>query len=100
MLNLAQKQDVVRVVDDQVLSPTFTAELARTVVGLMDGGATGLPHVANAGECSWYDFARATFELTGTPVRLEPQSTSETRRRARPPPHPAPRPGRLRRPRA
>ncbi len=89
MLNLAQKQDVVRVVDDQVLSPTFTADLARAVIGLMGDGTTGLVHVANAGECSWYDFAKATFELTGTSVRLEPQSTAETRRRARRPPYSA-----------
>ena len=89
MLNLAQKQDVVRVVDDQVLSPTFTADLARQVIELMDGGADGLIHVANGGECSWYEFAKATFELTGTAVRLEPQSTAETRRRARRPPYSA-----------
>ncbi len=98
MLNLAQTQDVVRVVDDQVLSPTFTSDLARAVIELMDSGAAGLVHVANAGECSWYDFAKATFELTGTPVRLEPQSTAETRRRARRPPYSALRCDRLRSP--
>ncbi len=89
MLNLAQEQDVVRVVDDQVLSPTFTADLARSVVELMDDGASGLIHVANAGECSWYELAKATYELTGTRVRLEPQSTAETRRRAPRPPYSA-----------
>ncbi len=50
MLHLAQAQPVVRVVDDQVLSPTFTADLARAVVGLVREGASGLIHVANAGE--------------------------------------------------
>jgi dTDP-4-dehydrorhamnose reductase len=89
MLNLAQTQKVVRVVDDQVLSPTFTADLAQTIVALARDGASGLTHVANAGECSWYELAKATYELTGTQVDLQPQSTAETRRRATRPPYSA-----------
>jgi len=89
MLHLAQTQKVVRVVDDQVLSPTFTADLAQTIVALARDGASGLTHVANAGECSWYELAKATYELTGTQVDLQPQSTAETRRRAARPPYSA-----------
>ena len=89
MLQLAQTQPVVRVVDDQVLSPTFTADLASAVLDLMKSGATGLTHVANGGECSWYELARATYDLTGTAVNLQPQSTAETKRRATRPPYSA-----------
>ena len=89
MLHLAQTQKVVRVVDDQVLSPTFTADLAQVIVALARDGASGLTHVANAGECSWYELAKATYELTGTQVDLQPQSTAETRRRAARPPYSA-----------
>jgi dTDP-4-dehydrorhamnose reductase len=89
MLHLATTQPVVNVVDDQVLSPTFTADLADATVRLMRDGAAGLVHLANEGECSWYEFAAATFELTGTPARLEPQSTAQAARRARRPPYSA-----------
>jgi dTDP-4-dehydrorhamnose reductase len=89
MLHLATTQKVVRVVDDQVLSPTFTQDLATSVAGLMREGAGGLIHVANAGECSWYELSRATYDLTGTPVDLQPQSTAETMRRATRPPYSA-----------
>jgi dTDP-4-dehydrorhamnose reductase len=89
MLHLAQTQPVVRVVDDQVLSPTFTADLADATIRLLHEGRTGLVHVANDGECSWFEFAAATYELTGAHARLEPQSTAETGRRARRPPYSA-----------
>lgn len=95
MLQLAQTQTVVKVVDDQVLSPTFTADLAQAIVGLMKDGASGLTHVANAGECSWYELAKATYELTGTQVDLQPQTTAETKRRATRPPYSALRSDRL-----
>jgi dTDP-4-dehydrorhamnose reductase len=82
MLHLASTQEVVRVVDDQVLSPTSTADLAAAVQQLIADGASGIVHVVNDGECSWHEFARATFDLAKNPVRLEPQSTAATRRRA------------------
>ena len=48
----------------------------------MNEDASGLIHVVNDGECSWYEFAKATFDLTKTRVPLEPQSTAATKRRA------------------
>lgn len=82
MLHLAETQGWVKVVDDQVLSPTYTRDLAGTVRQLIQEDASGIFHVTNDGECSWYEFAQATFELTKTDVQLEPQSTVETERRA------------------
>ena len=82
MLSLARTQKVVRVVDDQVLSPTYTKDLAQSIHQLIQEGAAGIFHVTNAGECSWYDLAKHVFEHTRTAVQLERQSTAETRRRA------------------
>jgi dTDP-4-dehydrorhamnose reductase len=75
----------VKVVTDQVLSPTYTHDLAATTQALMAGEARGLFHLANEGECSWYEFAQATFEITGIPVNLEPTATVTGERRARRP---------------
>ena len=82
MLHLARSQKVVRVVDDQVLSPTCTKDLAQSIHRLIQEGASGLFHVTNAGECSWYELAKEVFELTKTKVQLERQSTADTRSRA------------------
>lgn len=95
MLHLAATQGMARVVNDQVLSPTYTWDLAHTVRELMQEDASGVFHVTNDGECSWYEFAQATFELTKTDVQLEPQSTAETRRHASRPAYSALRSSRL-----
>jgi dTDP-4-dehydrorhamnose reductase len=65
MLNKARSEGVVRVVTDQVLSPTYTADLARKTKELIEHDAVGLFHLTNAGECSWFEFARESFDLAG-----------------------------------
>jgi dTDP-4-dehydrorhamnose reductase len=85
MIRKARADGVVRVVTDQVLSPTFTGDLAARVRELIDQGASGLFHVVNAGECSWFEFARRVFELAGVRVRPDPINTAQTQRRARRP---------------
>ena len=85
MLEKARTEGRVRVVTDQVLSPTYTADLARKTKELIERDATGLFHLANAGECSWFEFAKGVFELAGVEVKMEPIETGETGRRARRP---------------
>src|SRR4051794_4095297 len=51
----------VKVVDDQVGSPTYTAHLGEALVDLAGGRLTGVVHVAGRGQCSWYEFAREIF---------------------------------------
>jgi dTDP-4-dehydrorhamnose reductase len=85
MLNKARSDGFVKVVDDQVLAPTYTADLATKVKELIQHGASGLFHLTNAGECSWFDFARETFELAGIPVKMEAIKTEQSQRRARRP---------------
>jgi dTDP-4-dehydrorhamnose reductase len=70
MLKLAQERDEVRVVTDEVVSPTWTMDIARQMEVLTTARRYGLYHVASQGECSWYDLAEAVFEMTGTEVRL------------------------------
>jgi dTDP-4-dehydrorhamnose reductase len=87
MAHLARSHDVVRVVDDQVGTPTWTVHLARALVGLaVSDQEPGVWHCTSAGEASWHVFARAVFaELGLDPARVEPVTSAEY-------PRPAPRP--------
>lgn len=85
MLRLQREGRRIRVVDDQVLSPTYCPDLARKVRELVATGAYGLYHVTSSGYCSWYEFARKIFELLDLEVDLTPQSSAEAGSRARRP---------------
>ncbi len=71
MLKLAKERGEVRVVDSEFVTPTSTAELARQMVRLSRSDAYGLYHATAEGSCSWYEFAREIFALTGTKVILK-----------------------------
>lgn len=84
------KAGPVRVVDDQVMTPTATADLAAAVAALLarEGDAAvpyGLYHITSAGQCSWYVFAKTIFELAGMAVDLTPITTAESGAKARRP---------------
>jgi dTDP-4-dehydrorhamnose reductase len=77
----------VRVVNDQVGQPTFTADLAKQIIHLVSADApSGIYHGTNSGQASWFEFAQEIFKLTGADVsRLIPVSTSEFPRPAKRP---------------
>ncbi len=77
MLKLANERDEVRVVDDEVLTPTFTEDIAQQLVKLATTQAFGLYHVTAQGECSWYEFAEKVFELSKAEVTLKRASPGE-----------------------
>lgn len=77
MLRLAASGKPIRVVADQVLTPSYTVDLARKVWRILARGAPGLYHLTNAGQTSWYDFARAVFRLTGVTADLSPTTAAE-----------------------
>ncbi|MDX2169835.1 MAG: dTDP-4-dehydrorhamnose reductase [Deltaproteobacteria bacterium] len=82
------KAGPVRVVDDQVMTPTATADLAEAVAALLarDGEVPyGLYHVTSGGQCSWFHFAQTIFELCGMTVDLSPITTAESGSKARRP---------------
>jgi dTDP-4-dehydrorhamnose reductase len=85
MLRLAGAGKLLRVVDDQVCTPTSTADLAAAVVDLLARDRPGLYHRTNAGACSWYEFARTTFDLAGVRAEVVPVSSREYGARARRP---------------
>jgi dTDP-4-dehydrorhamnose reductase len=87
MLELARSGRDLRVVDDQVLSPTFTQDLADQLLGLARSGHPGTYHVTNSDSCSWYAFAREIFRLTETVAALAPTTAAEFGAQAQRPPY-------------
>lgn len=86
MVKLATSGKSLKVVHDQVGCPTFTVDLANTIIDLMVTEKYGTYHVSNSGHCSWYEFAKAIFEEAGLQnVDIAPCTTDEF-------PRPAPRP--------
>jgi dTDP-4-dehydrorhamnose reductase len=77
MLRLGAERDELRVVNDQVGSPTFTGHLAEALVELARTDDYGIHHLAGAGHCSWYEFAREIFERSGVDCHVEPCTTDE-----------------------
>jgi len=87
MLRLAATNPTVSVVDDQLGQPTWTADLAAHLVALMDADApAGIYHGTNAGQTSWFGFARAIFAEAGLdPERVLPTDSASFVRPARRP---------------
>ena len=71
MLKLAKDRGEVKVVDNEVVSPTSTAELAQQMVLLSRSDCYGLYHATAEGSCSWHEFAREIFAVTDTQVHLK-----------------------------
>ena len=71
MLRLGAQGKTLRVVDDQICTPTSTADLAAATVALCRSGTSGLIHYTNAGSATWCQFARAIFELSDMRVDLQ-----------------------------
>jgi dTDP-4-dehydrorhamnose reductase len=78
MLRLAGARQAIRVVDDQILTPTYTADLAEAIAQLVAANPPGgVYHLTSGGACSWYEFAREIFALCGLTPRLTPTSSVE-----------------------
>jgi dTDP-4-dehydrorhamnose reductase len=85
MLRLGREGRPLRVVADQVLTPSYTRDLAPKVWAVLAAAPPGLYHLTNAGETSWYDFARAIFRLARVAAEPAPVSSAEFGARARRP---------------
>jgi dTDP-4-dehydrorhamnose reductase len=70
MLDLADTQDEVIVVRDQIGCPTYTGHLGEGLVNLLDGNDYGVHHMAGGGRCSWYEFAVEIFSQAGVDCRV------------------------------
>jgi len=85
MLHLAREKGHVRVVTDQIVSPTYTLDLARKISQLIKTRKYGTYHITNNGQCSWHEFANKIFELTDIKVKLEKTTTGEFKSKAKRP---------------
>src|SRR4029077_16671897 len=86
ILKLADTRPTLDVVDDQRGCPTYSVDLAKGIIALCRKNASGIVHVTNAGECTWFEFARETLKSVGSATEVRP-TTSE--KMARPAPRPA-----------
>lgn len=77
MLKKGMAGDNIRVVDDQVLTPTYTVDLAEAVRKLVLTEKYGLYHLTSEGECSWFDFTRHIFASAGIQAKLSPVKSTE-----------------------
>ena len=85
MLRLGKEKGAVSVVDDQVGSPTYTYDLARLLVDMVQTEHYGRYHATNEGECSWYEFACEIFRQAGLKVQVTPVSSEAFAARAKRP---------------
>ena len=78
MLNVAKTHDTVRVVNDQIGTPTYTADLARLLVDMAETEKYGWYHATNeGGYISWYDFTKEIYRQAGLDVKVIPVTTAE-----------------------
>jgi len=86
ILSLAEREDTLRVVVDQVGTPTYARDLAVILKQLVSGAATGVVNATNSGSCSWFGFARTILEAAGkSGVSVLPVGTATFPRPARRP---------------
>ena len=85
MLRFGREGRPLRVVSDQVLCPSYTLDLARKVWAVLPKATHPVYHLTNAGQTSWYDFARRSLELAGVAADLMPVTAAEYGARARRP---------------
>ncbi len=78
MLNIGKKYDTLRVVSDQIGTPTYTPDLARLLVDMAETEKYGCYHATNeGGYISWYDFACEVFKQAGYDTKVIPVTTEE-----------------------
>jgi dTDP-4-dehydrorhamnose reductase len=76
MLARAREQGALKMVADQLLQPTFTADLAAAIVDALERNATGVVHLTAGDACSWHEFTVAIMEFAGVDVPVESVSTT------------------------
>lgn len=85
MINLSKNNSSLKVVNDQHGTPTSTVDLARAIIKLVDEKNYGLFHGTCKGQCTWYDFAKEIFRLSGIDINVIPCTTEEFPRPAKRP---------------
>jgi dTDP-4-dehydrorhamnose reductase len=87
LIALEKEEKPLRVVNDQWVTPTATAELAQKVKELIQTNRYGLYHLTNEGECTWYEFAQTIFSILGKKPNLIPIDSKNHGAKAKRPPY-------------
>lgn len=86
MISLAKERNELKVVNDQIGSPTYTPDLAKAIWLLIKGNSNGIFHVTNSGFCSRFEWSKKIFEILGKEMKLIPVLSNEFPRPATVPP--------------
>jgi len=89
VLSWASARPIIRVVDDQISRPAYTADLVPVLMKLLESGAFGLYHLANEGVCSRYQWAGHVVASAGLKTEVQPARTGDFSEAARRPPYSA-----------
>jgi len=81
----AEEGNPLNVVDDQILTPTFTRDLAKSILNLIDKAECGTYHITNSGQCSWYLFAQKILEISALKSDLTPTTSEQYAAKAKRP---------------
>jgi len=85
MLRLGSAAKPLRVVDDQVCTPSYTADVAAATVEILQTNQFGLYHITNGGSCSWFEFAKCIFGCANIAADVSPIASKEYAAAARRP---------------
>ena len=87
MLRFAREGKPIRVVGDQIVTPTGTRDLAEKLLPLIRANRFGIYHMTNAGSCSWYEFVQEIFRMSGLSPDLAPTTSKDFGSKATRPPY-------------
>ena len=85
MLKLARERDELMVVNDQIFSPTYTRDVARKVIQLINTEYYGIFHITNRGHCSWYEFTQEILKMASLKTPVIPITSDQYSQKARRP---------------
>nr|WP_302686189.1 dTDP-4-dehydrorhamnose reductase [uncultured Romboutsia sp.] len=85
MLRLSKANNQLSIVNDQIGSPTYTRDLSRLLVDMLETSKYGLYHATNEGYCSWYEFADTIFKLANINIDIKAINSNEYASRAKRP---------------
>lgn len=85
MLRLSKTNNQLSIVNDQIGSPTYTKDLSRLLVDMLETSKYGLYHATNEGYCSWYEFADTIFKLANINIDIKAINSNEYASRAKRP---------------
>jgi dTDP-4-dehydrorhamnose reductase len=77
MLRLGKEKNELNIVSDQIGSPTYTHDLSRLIVDMIESDKYGIYQATNEGVCSWFEFAQKIFEFSNIDINLNPISTEQ-----------------------